>query len=39
VQRYENDKHECGFAGCGHGTAAAPTPAAPPILTTVTVRG
>ncbi|MCU0866979.1 MAG: hypothetical protein MUC36_24600 [Planctomycetes bacterium] len=39
VLRYENDKHECGFAGCGHGTAAAPTPAAPPILTTVTVRG
>jgi hypothetical protein len=38
---YRNDKHECGFAGCGlaHAEAAAPAPLAIPVPTTVTVRG
>jgi hypothetical protein len=44
VLHYENDKHECGLAGCDHphhgarvGTAAAALPM--PVPTTVTVRG
>jgi hypothetical protein len=38
VLHYENDKHECGLAGCTHA-AAAPAPALLPVLTTVTVMG
>jgi hypothetical protein len=47
VLRFVSDKHECGFADCGHTTSAntatatsgAAAVSAPPVLTTVTVRG
>jgi hypothetical protein len=38
VLRFENDKHQCGIANCGHA-ATGSAPPAPPVLTTVTVRG